>query len=711
MKKILFSLLCIFIALPSLAFDNNDYKKFVEKVKEEVWGQDLPQFKNRNVPAKYKNESAVILARYEEVIVDQKRKFSFWAGNKMVKQINGTQIQRYLIQIKDKAALDKFSTFDFQTYNRSYSYFGRDDHRTVLGVKVIKADGTERIIDSSDYQDVEEGKKGKDKRAKLAVPDLQIGDLIDYFFYDLDYIKEENMPPFVFVFRSKYPTLDYQIHCAIDKKLCTQYRAMNGAPDFTASNDDDNVILDVRVKDIEKTLPQYAYKTTMQTPYTALYVTGKVAVGYIPKSTKEKGLHANPSAKEIQLDAWKRWEDRGDKWTFEEILGKTINQAKNMKSDEEKANFIYDYMVMRSLVLKKQYMNHNILFGTLFPQALKKAKVPFTRVISTTWSDEALSNIINFDNAVSLIELNNGQLFSNPNAYSVSGKVLYSQLQNREAQRSKSPNNFSDGPFEDFKTLASKSSDNVEKIDVNATIDDAILHITRTETLTGNEKEGAIPTYATAEEICKAWGEPYGVHGYADILSYKKSKGETAAKERAEADKKEISENFQEEIKNYHDKAPVSIESTEVVSVGQNNTPFTYKVAYTMDGLVKKAGKNLTLSVGQLVGQQTHIEGKERQRTDDIIFSYPRTFVATINVELPSGYSVTPESLQKLNTNLTNEDMRFVTKAEVTENKLVIHLEKEYKKQIVPAARWQNVLEILDKAYEFNNQQVILRKK
>ena len=40
MKKILFSLLCIFIALPSLAFDNNDYKKFVEKVKEEVWGQD-----------------------------------------------------------------------------------------------------------------------------------------------------------------------------------------------------------------------------------------------------------------------------------------------------------------------------------------------------------------------------------------------------------------------------------------------------------------------------------------------------------------------------------------------------------------------------------------------------------------------------------------------------------------------------------------------
>ena len=55
--------------------------------------------------------------------------------------------------------------------------------------------------------------------------------------------------------------------------------------------------------------------------------------------------------------------------------------------------------------------------------------------------------------------------------------------------------------------------------------------------------------------------------------------------------------------------------------------------------------------------------------------------------------------------------MRFVTKAEVMGNKLFIHFEKEYKKQIVPVSRWQNILEILDRTYEFNNQQVILRKK
>ena len=116
--------------------------------------------------------------------------------------------------------------------------------------------------------------------------------------------------------------------------------------------------------------------------------------------------------------------------------------------------------------------------------------------------------------------------------------MLYSQLQNREAQRSKSPNNFSDGPFEDFKTLASKSSDNVEKIDVNATIDDAILHITRTETLTGNEKKVLFLLMLQQKKSVRH-GESHMVFTAMQIfLAIKKVREETAAKERAEADKK-----------------------------------------------------------------------------------------------------------------------------------------------------------------------------
>ena len=39
------------VALPMMAFDKNDYLKFVKEVKQEVWAKNLPQFNNREVPA------------------------------------------------------------------------------------------------------------------------------------------------------------------------------------------------------------------------------------------------------------------------------------------------------------------------------------------------------------------------------------------------------------------------------------------------------------------------------------------------------------------------------------------------------------------------------------------------------------------------------------------------------------------------------------
>ena len=52
MKKLLTLLLLAIIALPTLAFDDNDYQKVVKEVKEDVWKKDLPQFQkpNRSCP-------------------------------------------------------------------------------------------------------------------------------------------------------------------------------------------------------------------------------------------------------------------------------------------------------------------------------------------------------------------------------------------------------------------------------------------------------------------------------------------------------------------------------------------------------------------------------------------------------------------------------------------------------------------------------------
>ena len=53
-----------------------DYTEQDKLVREKVWGWDLPQFKNYTVPEKYKNESAVIIARHKLVEVKRQKNFA-----------------------------------------------------------------------------------------------------------------------------------------------------------------------------------------------------------------------------------------------------------------------------------------------------------------------------------------------------------------------------------------------------------------------------------------------------------------------------------------------------------------------------------------------------------------------------------------------------------------------------------------------------------
>lgn len=161
MKRITTLFLLIIITLQAqAAYDYSQYKDYVAEVKKEVWGKDLPQFDNLNVPAKYKNESAIIMACYEELNVDYIDNLNFLYKVANIRGGKGTHIKRYLVKINDKAALEKFSTFDYRSYSREVNYgMGYNDYLTVIGVKVIKPDGTIKEVSYDEYQDAHEGKK------------------------------------------------------------------------------------------------------------------------------------------------------------------------------------------------------------------------------------------------------------------------------------------------------------------------------------------------------------------------------------------------------------------------------------------------------------------------------------------------------------------------------------------------------------------------
>jgi hypothetical protein len=708
MKKFLIVLLLAISCMPASAFDNNDYKAFAEQVKKEVWSKDLPQFKTRQTPAKYKNESAVLLAVYEEVSVDQMHKLSLATSDGIVKQINSTHLMRFLVKIQDKSALNKYSTFDYQTYDRTYNAgFGMDDRRNVLGLKIIKPDGTEKIVNTEEYTTENEGKNGEDKKAKIAVPNLQIGDILDVFVYNQSKVKEENIEPIEFAFINDYPMLDYQIHCVIDPKLCTQYRTLNGAPDFQESKDKEgNVVLDADVKNIDKTQPSYGYNEMSMSPITLLYVTGKVELGYLAKSTKEKGLHANPSAAEIQNDAWNWWQSAITSYNLSKGTQKCLNKAKKLGSDEEKADYLYNFIMMSTFANGKYYVDYRN-FPLFFEYLLKKCDVSVDHLLTTDWQTEPLDKLISYSNAAWAIRLKNGKTYYQlPSA--VNASTTPSIYQGRLAVVSTGGKSFSKGPFSTITIPVSKAEDNLEKVTMTLNIAGTKANISRHHEYTGNCKQGLIPVFASSDEICKGWGKPYDVASYADLLTDKNA--QALAQEAAQKDKENIADNFRKEINDYHDKAPVSVSKTEVTSVGEDNKPLAYTLEYQMDGIIKNAGKNMVVAIGQLIGLQTHIEGKDRTRNCDVLLSIPRTYAVTINLNLPEGYTIDHANLQKLNQNIDNEAASFCSNAEVKQNMLVVNITKVYKKQTIEAAKWPQLLQMLDAAYDFTKQQIVLKK-
>ena len=238
--------------LTANANDEKDYARFAEELRQKVWSDNDPMFSNYQCPEKYTNSqlySAVILAARTDVDVTRKSYIRMTGlmmfGNP--KMLGRHELNRMLIKLNDAAALKKYSEFDYSTFKRGRNYRGLEEKaQQVLGVRVIKPDGRIVNVDSKEYAITREGKKGSDVSHKLAVPGLEVGDVLDIFTYEELVVQDRNVPEFTFSFMAPYPMLHYKVNCTIDKKFTVQYRSLNGAPEFKAStDDDDNTVLEV----------------------------------------------------------------------------------------------------------------------------------------------------------------------------------------------------------------------------------------------------------------------------------------------------------------------------------------------------------------------------------------------------------------------------------------------------------------------------------
>ena len=255
MKRLLTLMLASLLLIAAQANDEKKYAEFAEQLKQQVWSTPSVEFSNYYCPDEYvKNYSAVILASRTDVELTRKSyiKMTGLMGFSGAKKLGRHELTRMLIKLNDDAAIKKFSEFDYSTFKKSYTIFGQQESEMkVLGVRIIKPNGKIVNVNTSDYMVTREGNYDSEVSHKLAVPGLEVGDVMDIFFFDEEIVHDRNMKPFTFIMKDEYPILHYRVRCVVDKKITVQYRTFNGAPDFKVSTDKDkHTILETEMHNI-----------------------------------------------------------------------------------------------------------------------------------------------------------------------------------------------------------------------------------------------------------------------------------------------------------------------------------------------------------------------------------------------------------------------------------------------------------------------------
>ena len=707
-----FLLMMQLVCLPVKADDKADYLKLAQKVRQEVWDNTPADFKKRTVPAKYKNESAVILSYYRELSTDYYRKATteLFVNLRLTRQIDCEDMERMLIQINDKKALKDYSEFSFLTKSKKWQGGYHHTTNTILGIRVLKKDGKVQVVDFDDYVDVKEGKKGKELSQKIAVPGLEIGDCIDVFSLDQIDTQEQQLDPFVFFLRQSEPVLYSRIHCVLDQSLATVYRSMNGAPEFKQTTDKDkNAVLDLTMDQPVDAEPSVWYNSTVQSPYIMMFITPtKTKTVIVEKAMRKKGVRANPDVAPILQDDWKLMKTYVSKNGYSPIglSGKYTRVFKALKkadlSAEEKADRIASFGYTCAGTSQESF--------NVVPNYLRKLGVELEMGITTPLGELPVDQLINYNSTTWFFRLKGTDLYYFPGVYPKVASEIPFIYQGRKAYMQDA-----EAPFE---IPVSKASDNRSVVSVKASLDGTKMNISRRVVYSGEQK-------MFGQSVCSPEVSLYGpdhLEAYWRYLKYDdsdpycvfpKKNASNIKAAFAEYKQKEQADQFKEEVVGYHESDPVKVSGYGVDCVGirKDSADLVYHVDYEMEGLVKRAGSSMMLAVGKLIGEQMKLEGNDRIRKDRIWRKMAFADEWNIEVALPKGYQASAESLKKLNTTVSNDCGEFAVKASAGAGKIIVHVSKSFLHREEPVANWDKVLKLVDACSAFNEKQVVITKK
>jgi hypothetical protein len=690
------------------------------EVRQMMWDNGDPDFNVTEIPEKWQNKSAVIIAQSNHM---EYRKELLVA----VLYYNSYRHDR--IMLLDQRALEDYA----QMYIPEDGTYNGVQYKFYAGYKIIKPDGREIEVPMSSAvrEEREVDKKGYNQK-KLAIPNLEVGDILDFYngeeqTINLSGKKYFSFEPVIFQLNREYPVVKRKISFDVLRRCFINMKTLNGAPNFKLTEDakrernryflesaDLESVKDIKWLFENRALPTVKFKVTYAASSAARLPTFIGAPGVLKStvSTKELSDFLEYILKSNILEG---------KY-FTGYMKKHFKHEKNKEKLAREAFYAYRN---RSYIRNAEgltvsggnpYSNQ----GTFAPAAtlsyyFRTAKIPHELIIGIPRQISSIDNLILENELTFLIKVNTSKPFYLGlfNSHSVSGE-MDEDVQGTSAF---SINGLLTGKFSPKKVTlpATSHEQNVTKMLVKSVLNDL-----------NDDKL----TLEISKEV-KGANRMYYQHVLMDIYDYlheEKDKYkmldnfESYDRNRRNRLEKQKEDYLSDRDKSFSERLKLISESDfdfeidkasdlKIHQTGRHHDKPEFKASFvlTATGLLKRAGPNHILDVGKLIEGQLEIHKEERERVYDIYMPFARSYEYRIEVEIPQDHEV--QGIEKLNIHVENETGGFISKSSMEGNTLVVDTYKYYKSNFEKNENWSKMCEFLDAAYLFTQQNVLIRKR